>query len=190
MTGPTSPPDVTTLLEAWSEGDRSALDSLLPLVERELHELAHRYLRRERPGHTLQTTALVNELYLRLVDDRRVEWQSRAHFLGIAARIMRRILVDHARRLAFAKRGGKTRKVPFDDGCVIGESRAAELVARDDALIALARVDERKSRLVELRYFGGLSVEETAEVLSLHPDSVTREWRRAKAFLRRELEKR
>lgn len=179
---------MTTLLEAWSEGDRSALDTLLPLVERELHELAHRYLLRERPEHTLQTTALVNELYLRLVDQQRVQWQGRAHFFGIAARIMRRILVDHARRLAFLKRGGGTRKVAFDDDRGIGEARAAELVALDDALVALAKVDERKSRLVELRYFGGLSVDEAAEVLGLHPDSVTREWRRAKAFLRRELE--
>ena len=188
MTAAASPPDVTALLEAWSDGDRSALESLLPLIESELHLLAHRYLRRERTGHTLQTTALVNELYLRLIDQRRVQWQSRAHFFGIAARIMRRILVDHARKLAFAKRGGGAHRIALDEACVIGDARAAELVALDDALVALAKVDQRKSRVVELRYFGGLSVEETAEVLKLHPDSVTREWRRAKAFLRRELE--
>lgn len=181
--------DVTALLAAWSEGDHTALDDLLPLVESELHLLAHRYLRRERPGHTLQTTALVNELYLRMVDQKRVRWQNRAHFFGIAARLMRRILVDHARSVSRTKRGGGAPKVALDEACVVGASRAEELVALDDALLALGRVDERKAKLVELRYFGGLSVEEVAEVLGLHPDSVTREWRRAKAFLRRELER-
>ncbi len=188
MTTAASSDDVTGLLLAWSQGDRAALDRLVPLVERELQLLAHRYLRRERAGHTLQTTALVNEAYLRLVDQREPRWQSRAHFFGIAAQMMRRILIDHARKVAYAKRGGGARKVSLDDVFVLAEDRAAELVALDDALTALARVDERKSRVVELRYFGGLSVDEAAEVLGVHPDTVTREWRRAKAFLRRELE--
>ena len=180
--------DVTGLLAAWAQGDRAALDRLLPVVEAELRLLAHRYLRRERPDHTLQTTALVNEAYLRLVDQRTGRWQGRAHFFGIAAQMMRRILIDHARRVAYAKRGGGAAKLSLDEACVVSEERASELVALDDALATLATVDERKSRVVELRYFGGLSVEETAEVLGVHPDTVTREWRRARAFLRRELE--
>jgi RNA polymerase sigma factor (TIGR02999 family) len=179
---------VTDLLDAWAGGDRSALDRLLPLVERELHELAHRYLQRERQGHTLQTTALVHEAYLRLVDQRRTRLQSRAHFLGIAAQMMRRILVDHARRIAYAKRGGGALTVSLDEACVLADERAEELVALDDALRSLATLDERKSRVVELRYFGGLSVEETAQALGVHPDTVTRDWRRAKAYLRREIE--
>ena len=188
MAAGASSDDVTGLLLAWSQGDRVALDRLMPLVEGELQLLAHRYLRRERAGHTLQTTALVNEAYLRLVDQREPPWQSRAHFFGIAARMMRRILIDHARKVAYAKRGGGAQKVSLDEVCLLAEGRADELVALDDALTALARVDERKSRVVEMRYFGGLSVEETAEVLGVHPDTVTREWRRAKIFLRRELE--
>jgi RNA polymerase sigma factor (TIGR02999 family) len=179
---------VTNLLAAWSGGDRAALERLMPLVERELHLLASRYLRRERPGHTLQTTALVHEAYLRLVDQRDVRWQSRAHFFGIAAQMMRRILVDHARRIAYARRGGGAAKVSLDEACVVSAERAAELVALDDALLALARLDERKCRVVELRYFGGLSVEETAEVLGVSTDTVGRDWRAARAFLRRELE--
>jgi RNA polymerase sigma factor (TIGR02999 family) len=183
------PPDeVTGLLDAWANGDRAALDRLLPLAHHELHRLAHRHLQRERTGHTLQTTALVNEAYLRLVGQRRSRWQNRAHFFAIAAQMMRRILIDHARKLAFAKRGGDTPKISLDEACVIAEERAEELVALDDALQSLARVDERKGKVVELRYFGGLSVEETAEVLGVHPDTVTRDWRRAKAFLRREME--
>lgn len=188
MSAGTFSDDVTGLLMAWSQGDRAALDRLVPLVERELQLLAHRYLRRERAGHTLQTTALVNEAYLRLVDQREPRWQSRAHFFGIAAQMMRRILIDHARKVAYAKRGGGAQKVSLDEACMLAEGRAAELVALDDALTALARVDERKSRVVEMRYFGGLSVDEAAEVLGIHPDTVTREWRRAKTFLRRELE--
>ena len=180
--------EATALLGAWAGGDSAALDRLLPLVESELRLLAHRYLRRERPNHTLQTTALVNEAYLRLVDQRSARWQNRSHFFGIAARLMRRILVDHARRLAFAKRGGGAVHLSLDETFDMAEERASELIALDDALEALAGVDERKRQLVELRYFGGLSVEETGEVLGLHPDSVTREWRRAKAFLRREME--
>ena len=180
--------DVTDLLAAWSRGDHAALDRLMPLVERELQLLAHRYLRREHAGHTLQTTALVNEAYLRLVGQRDPRWQNRAHFFGIAASMMRRILIDHARKVAYAKRGGGAPKISFDETCVMAPERSAELVALDDALQALAAVDERKARVVELRYFAGLSVEESAEVLGVHPDTVTREWRRAKAFLRRELE--
>lgn len=180
--------EVTDLLAAWSRGDHAALERLMPLVERELQLLAHRYLRRERRDHTLQTTALVNEAYLRLAGQRDPRWQNRAHFFGIAASMMRRILIDHARKVAYAKRGGGAPKVSFDETCVMAPERSAELVALDDALHALARVDERKCRVVELRYFAGLSVEESAEVLGVHPDTVTREWRRAKAFLRRELE--
>jgi RNA polymerase sigma factor (TIGR02999 family) len=188
--GAARPDEVTDLLAAWSRGDKAALQRLVPLVERELQLLARRYLRRERPDHTLQTTALVNEAYLRLVGQREPRWQNRAHFFGIAAQMMRRILIDHARKVAYAKRGGGAPKVPLDEACMVGEERAGELVALDDALQALSQVDERKSRVVELRYFGGLTVEETAEVLGVHPDTVTREWRRAKAFLRRELEAR
>ena len=183
-----SPHEVTQLLAAWSAGDGSAIDKLLPLVADELHHLAHRYMGRERPDHTLQTTALVNEAYLKLIDQRVVRWQNRAHFFGIAAEIMRRILIDHARRHLGAKRGGGN-TISLDDAPVVTEERAAELVALDDALTALATVDQRKARVVELRYFGGLSVEESAEVLGVSVDTVTRDWRRAKAFLRRELTK-
>ena len=179
--------DVTELLQAWGGGDQDAFDRLLPLVEAELHRLAHGYLGRERLGHTLQTTALVNEAYLKLVRQR-VEWQNRAHFFAIAATVMRRILVDHARRVAFAKRGGGIRPLPLDEACVLDDRRADALMALDDALRSLARIDLRKSRVVEMRYFGGLSVEETAEVLGVHPDTVTRDWRGARAFLRREIE--
>ena len=181
--------EVTRLLAAWSDGDTSALEKLLPLVQNELHQLAHRYMRRERAGHTLQTTALVNEAYVRLVGQREVRWQSRAHFLAIAAKMMRRILVNHARDRAAEKRGGGARPVPLDDAAVVSDERAAELVALDEALDSLAGLDERKSRIVELRYFGGLSVEETAEVLGIHPNTVTREGGQAKAFLHRELHK-
>ena len=176
---------VTQLLAAWGEGDRSALDKLLPLVEGELHRLAHRYMSHERADHTLQTTALVNEAYLRLIDQK-VEWQNRAHFFGIAAQIMRRILIDHARKhLGPQRGGGKT--ISLDEVAVVNDERAAELLALDEALTTLAKVDERKSRIVELRYFGGLSVEETAIVLGLSTESIRREWLRAKAFLHREL---
>jgi RNA polymerase sigma-70 factor (ECF subfamily) len=180
--------EVTDLLVAWSDGDAVALERLLPLVGGELHLLARNYLRRERQGHTLQTAALVNEAFLRLVDQRRVRWQNRAHFFGIAASLMRRILVDHARGAAAGKRGGDAARIPLDEACILAPQRAADLIALDHALEALASMDERKSRVVELRYFGGLSVEETAEVLAVHPDTVLRDWRAAKAFLRRELE--
>ncbi len=178
--------EVTQLLAAWSDGDGSALDKLLPLVADELHRLAHRYMSHERPDHTLQTTALVNEAYLKLIDQRNVHWQNRAHFFGIAAQIMRRILIDHARKHLGAQRGGG-KTISLDEVAVVSDERAAELVALDDALTSLAKLDERKGRVVELRYFGGLSVEETAEVLGLSADTITRDWRRAKAFLRREL---
>ena len=177
--------EVTQLLVAWSDGDRSALNKLLPLVEGELHRLAHRYMSHERQDHTLQTTALVNEAYLKLIDQK-VDWQNRAHFFGIAAQIMRRILIDHARKHLGPRHGGGN-TISLDDVAVVSDERASELVALDEALTTLARVDERKSRVVELRYFGGLSVEETAAVLHVSPDTITRDWRRAKAFLRREL---
>ena len=183
---PTSSQEVTELLAAWSDGDPSAIEKLLPLVAGELHQLAHRHMSRERPNHTLQTTALVNEAYLKLIDQRVVRWQNRAHFFGIAAEIMRRILIDHARRHLGAKRGGGN-TISLDEVAIVSDERAAELIALDDALTALAEIDERKSRVVELRYFGGLSVEETAAVLGVSADTVTREWRRAKAFLHREL---
>ena len=190
MTSPTpSPQEMSQLLAAWSDGDREALDRLLPLVERELHRLAHQYMGRERPDHTLQTTALVNEAYMRLVDQTRVRWQNRAHFFAIAAQTMRRILIDHARRRRYDKRGGGARLLPLDEAAHITDERAAELVALDDALGLLQEVDERKARVVELRYFGGLTVEETAEVLKLSPDTIGREWRRARAFLLREMER-
>ena len=181
------PHEMSKLLAAWSDGDREALERLYPLVEAELHRLARRYMRRERPDHTLQTTALVNEAYLKLIDQREVRWQNRAHFFGIAAQVMRRILIDHARKHAYAKRGGGAVHIPLDEAAVLTQERAAELVALDEALTALAALDERKGRVVELRYFGGLSVEEAAEVLGVSPDTVTRDWRRAKAFLRREM---
>ena len=179
--------DVTSLLVAWSEGDDSALAQLVPRVYDELRRIAHHHLRTERPGRTLQTTALVHEAYLRLVDTRRVRWESRAHFLSVAAQAMRRILVDAARARGAQKRGGNPAVVSLDEAALLAPRREASLVALDDALIALADVDPRKSRVVELRYFGGLSVEETAAVLRVSPETVHRDWRVAKAFLLREL---
>ncbi len=183
-----SPDGVTDLLAAWSSGDGSALERLLPVAERELRQIARRYMRQERPGHTLQTTALVNEAYLRLVDQTRTEWRNRAHFFAISARIIRRILVNHARDRAAGKRGGG-RKLSLDEIASLPEPRDAQLLALHDALDTLSKLDPRKGQIVELRYFGGLSVDEIAEVLHLHPDTVTREWGRAKAFLRRELQR-
>jgi len=178
---------VTELLAAWGGGDASALEQLIPLVHAELQRLARRQMLREREGHTLQTTALVNEAYLRLVDLSRIRWQDRAHFFAMSARLMRRILVDHARSRRYIKRGGDARRVPFDEGLTVSAEPAADLVALDDALQALARVDARKSQVVELRYFGGLSVEETAEALHVSPETVMRDWRLAKAWLLREI---
>ena len=180
-----SPQEVTQLLKNWGDGDQEALDKLMPLVYEELHRLAHRYMSRERDGHTLQTSALVNEAYCRLINQKDVEWQNRAHFFGIAAQLMRRILVDHARSRASAKRGGSAHHVPLDEALIVSEERAAEVVALDDALKSLAEIDPRKSQLVELRFFGGLSIEETAEVLNVSPGTVMRDWTLAKAWLRR-----
>jgi len=178
---------VTELLVAWSGGDSSALDRLVPLVHAELRRLARRQMRRERDGHTLQTTALVNEAYLRLVDLSRIRWQDRAHFFAMSARLMRRILVDHARSRQYVKRGGGAWRVTFDEALVASAEPAADLLALDEALQVLARVDARKSQVVELRYFGGLSVDETAEALHVSPETVMRDWRLAKAWLLREI---
>ena len=187
-TTPTPPTrEVTGLLIAWGAGDESALDKLVPLVHAELHRLAHREMGRERAGHTLQTTALVNEVYLRLIDVSRVQWQDRAHFFAMSARLMRRILVDHARSRLSQKRGGATRRVSLDEALTVSPERGADLVALDDALKALAAVDARKSQVVELRYFGGLSVDETAESLHVSTDTVLRDWSLAKVWLLREL---
>jgi RNA polymerase sigma-70 factor (ECF subfamily) len=160
---------------------------LLPLVHRELHQIARRHMRHEHPGHSLQATALVNEAYLRLIDANAVAWQDRAHFFAVSARVMRRILVDHARARTADKRGGRAAKVTFDEALVVTDGPCRDLVALDDALEALARFDERKSRVIELRFFGGLSVEETASVLKVSPDTVMRDWRLAKVWLRREM---
>lgn len=178
---------VSQLLVAWSSGDQSALEELMPLVYEELRRLAHHYIRRERPGHTLQTSGLVNEAYLRLVDQTNIQWQNRAHFFGIAARLMRQILVDYARRQRYAKRGGDARRLSLDEALIISKERAADVVALDDALKTLAEIDSRQSQIVELRFFGGLSIEETAEVLSVSAGTVMRDWTLAKAWLRREL---
>lgn len=183
------PQDVTQLLLAWSAGDQAALERLLPLVDAELHRLAHAYMRRENPDHTLQTSALINEAYLRLVDQQQVRWQNRAHFFGITAQLMRRILLDHARGHARAKRGGHLQIVPLDEAAFVSEQKAAELLALDDALKALEQFDPRKSRLVELRFFGGLSNEEVAEVMGMSLRTVEREWRKAKAWLHQALTK-
>jgi RNA polymerase sigma-70 factor, ECF subfamily len=184
---PTTQP-VTELLRAWGDGSEEALNALLPLVEAELRRLARRYMARERRGHTLQTTALVNEAFLRLTDARKVRWQDRAHFLGISARLMRRVLVDHARSRGYQKRGGGAHKVTLTDALAISPEPALDLIALDRALEGLAAVDARKARVVELRYFGGLSVEETAEVLHMSADTIKRDWRLAKLWLLHELE--
>jgi len=181
--------EVAQLLIAWSSGDKAALDRLMPLIHQELRRLAHRYMSRERPGHTLQTTALVNEAYVRLVNRKNVHWQNRAHFFAIAAELMRTILVDHARSHAFAKRGGGARNITLDEALVVSQERAAEVVALDEALKGLADIDPQQSRVVELRFFGGLTIEETAEVLHLSAGTIKREWRSAKAWLYHELAK-
>jgi len=178
--------EVSNLLRAWSEGDQNALVRLTPIVYEEMHRLARRYMRRERPGHSLQTTALVNEAYMRLVDYERMRWQNRAHFFAVSAQLMRRILVDHARRHNL-KRGGGVPHVSLEDVAEVGGDRTADLVALDDAMNALARLDPRKVQVVEMRFFGGLSVEETAEVLKVSPITVLRDWNTAKTWLYREL---
>jgi RNA polymerase sigma-70 factor, ECF subfamily len=177
---------VSGLLRAWGEGDRAALDKLTPIVYDELHRLASRYMRGERPGHSLQTSALVNEAYMRLVEYKGMQWHNRAHFFAVSAQLMRRILVEHARRRNL-KRGGGVQHVSLDETAIVGGDRAADLVALDDAIEALARLDPRKVQVVEMRFFGGLSVEETAEVLKVSPVTVMRDWSTAKAWLYREL---
>jgi RNA polymerase sigma factor (TIGR02999 family) len=178
-----TPSEVTRLLKAWGSGNTEALDQLIPIVYDELRAVAARYLKRERLDHTLQPTALVNEAYLRLIDQKQVEWQNRAHFVGLAAQMMRRILVDHAKSHHRAKRGGSARKVSLEEAMAISDERADDLVEIDEALTALAAFDERKSRVVELRFFGGMSVEETAEVLKISEVTVARDWKLAKAWL-------
>jgi RNA polymerase sigma-70 factor (ECF subfamily) len=184
---PTTTTKVTGLLLKWGQGNESALEQLIPLVYDELHRIARKHLGREAVGHSLQPTALVNEAYLRLVAAQNVAWQDRTHFLAVSARIMRRILVDHARSRRYQKRGGDAVRVTFDEGLVVSNESTQDLVALDDALLALATFDERKSRVIELRFFGGLSVEETASVLDVSPDTIMRDWRLAKAWLRREM---
>ncbi len=179
--------NVTHLLIQWSNGDATALDALMPLVYEELRRLAQHYLSREKPGHTLSSTALVHEAYLRLVTQKEVTWQNRAHFFGVASRMMRRILVDHARRYGYAKRGGGAMTLALDDTVAAEKPREIDLVALDDALKSLAKLDERQSRMVELRFFGGLSIEETSEVLGVSAPTVKREWATARAWLYREI---
>ena len=180
----TPPPnEITERLIAWGAGDRAALDQLLPIVYQELRRIAGNYLRRENPGHTLQPTALVHEAWLRLVDQTRVDWRNRAQFFGVAAQLMRRILVDHAKTKHREKRGGDAVKFSLDDVINLSQERAADLLALDDALDGLARIDERTSHVVELRYFGGFSVEETAQILEVSPETVMRDWKMAKAWL-------
>jgi RNA polymerase sigma factor (TIGR02999 family) len=179
--------EITELLVSWCNGNQHALERLVPLVERELHRIAHSYLHREARGHTLQTTALVNEAYLKLMGQNRVRWKNRSHFFGIAAQIMRRILLNYARDQKRIKRGGGAIHVSLSEIDAISAEKSFELIALDDALNRLALIDERKSRVVELRYFGGLSVEETAEVLKISPVTVLRDWNLAKAWLAREI---
>lgn len=183
--------DLTGLLLEWAEGDKAALERLTPLVYDEIRRIAHRYVQRERDGHTLQTTALVHEAYLRLAGSQNVAWQNRTHFFAVTAQVMRRILIDHARRRQFLKHGGEVQRVSFDavtqQGALMSEPRAAELLALDEALYELAKLDARKSSVVELRYFGGLSIEETADVLEISAMTVRRDWRAAKAWLFRRI---
>jgi RNA polymerase sigma factor (TIGR02999 family) len=181
--------EITRLLQAWTEGEQSALDRLIPLVYQELHRLAHRYMVGERSGHTLQTTALLNEAYLRLVDSPKPSWQSRTHFFAVSAQVMRRILVDWARSRQALKRGGQEQPIELEEALVVADAPGKDLVGLDDALKALAALDPRKSEVVELRFFGGLSVEETAEVLKVSPETVMRDWKFSKSWLRRELSK-
>ena len=181
------PQEITRLLLEWSNGDDAALDQLIPMVYPELRRIARRYMGRENSQHTLQTSALINEAYLRLIDQQAVEWQDRAHFFAVAAQVMRHILIDHARRHRYAKRGGGAQHIALDDTAIIIQERAAEFIALDSALNGLNEIDPRKSRIVELRFFGGLTVEETAEVMKLSPITIKREWRAARAWLLREI---
>ena len=182
-----STPEITQMLRAWTAGDQQALEKLTPLVHRELHRVARRYMAGERPGHTLQTTALVNEVYLRLVDCGQVNWHDRAHFFAVSAQLMRRILVDFARSRGYQKRGGNVPHISLDDAPPVCSEPDPNLLALDDALKALAELDRRKSRVVELRFFGGLNIEETAEILGVSAVTVMRDWRLAKIWLLREL---
>lgn len=182
-----SPNEITRLLVAWSDGDQVARDQLMSAVYQELHRLAHHHMKRESPGHTLQTSALVNEAFLKLIDQKEVQWRNRAHFFAIAAQMMRRILVDYARSRSYAKRGGGIRNLPLDEALIVSDERNAEVLALDETLERLAELDPRKGQIVELRFFGGLSIEETAEVLTVSPGTVMRDWTLAKAWLRREM---
>jgi RNA polymerase sigma factor (TIGR02999 family) len=179
--------EITQLLAEWSDGNQSALDELYPLVYDELHRLARGYMSRERKGHTLQTTALINEAYVRLVDQRNVHWANRSHFFAISAQIMRRILIDHARRYAYAKRGGGAQQVSLDEAAVVTSGIGSELIRLDEALKTLAALDPRRSQVVELRYFGGLNNEEIAGVLNVSENTVTRDWNMARAWLYQQL---
>jgi RNA polymerase sigma factor (TIGR02999 family) len=181
--------EITQLLKEWSDGDKLAPERLMPLVYDELRRLANVKMKRERPEHTLQPTALVHEAYLRLVDQTCVNWQDRAHFMGIAANAMRQVLIDHSRAHTAIKRGGSAERLSLDDVEILPEERAADLIALDEALTRLGQVDPRKARVVELRFFAGMSVDETAQVLGVHPDTVARDWKVAKAFLHSELSK-
>ena len=181
------PHEVTQLLRAWSEGDHHALEKLTPLVYAELHRRAHWQMANERAGQTLQTTALVNEIYVQLIDLRGVTWRDRAHFFALSSRLIRRVLIDAARAKAAQKRGGQASHIELDENLLVSQEPRADVIALDDALTALAAIDERKSQVVELRFFGGLGIEETAEVLKVSPETVKRDWKLAKAWLRREL---
>ena len=182
-----SPQDVTQLLKAWSSGEQEALEQLIPLVYHELHRLAHRYMGREHGAHTLQSTALVHEAYVRLIHLKDMNWQNRAHFFGVSAQLMRRILVDYARARRYSKRGGEWRQVPLNEAVALFRDRQTDIVALDDALRTLEGIDARKSRVVEMRFFGGLSIKEVAEVLSVSQETVLRDWRLAKVWLLRQL---
>jgi len=179
--------EITRLLLAWGQGDQTALERLMPLVYEELRRLARRHMNRQRPGHTLQTTALVNEAYLRLIDSSQVQWQNRAHFFAVSAQLMRRILVDFARSRKSLKRGAEARQITLDDSLEVSSERGADMIALDDALNALAEMNPRQSQIVELRYFGGLSEEEIAEALKISPRTARRDWSLARAWLYREL---
>jgi len=185
----TSSMEVTQWLIAWGDGDQAALGKLIPVVYQELHRMAARYMRHENPGHTLQTSGLVHEAYLKLVNQKNVRWQNRAHFFGIAAQLMRRILVDHARKHARLKRGGGVQTLSLDETAIVSRDRAAEFIALDDALTCLAKMDPNKSRIVELKFFGGLDFEEVAEVEKVSSRTIRREWRKAKIWLQQEMQK-
>src|SRR5438552_10868799 len=182
-----SPKQITRLLAAWSEGDETALEALTPMVYEELHRLAHHYMSQERAEHTLQTSALVNEAYVRLVDWKNVRWQNRAHFFAVSAQFMRRILVDFARSRGYGKRGGGMKALALDEAALVSDEKGTDLVALDEALVSLAELDARQSKVVELRFFGGLSIEEAAEVLKVSPATVRRDWSLARAWLHREM---